>query len=101
MKKLLPIGSVVKLKEVPHKVMIIGHLMTAADDEKQWDYAAVHYPQGLIDPEKFILFNHDSIELMYFIGLQDADGLAYMKDMFVKINGLDMQDDEEDSEDEN
>ena len=101
MKKLLPIGSVVKLKDVPQKVMIVGHLVSAADDGKQWDYAAVHYPQGLIDPEKFILFDHGSIELMHFIGLQDAEGLAYMKEMFITLNGLDEADEEEDNLDEN
>ena len=38
---------------------------------------------------------------MHFIGLQDAEGLAYMKEMFITLNGLDKADEEEDNLDEN
>lgn len=90
MKKLFPIGSVVKLKDFANRVMIIGHLQKQAKTNEIWDYAAVPFPMGLLDPEKFILFNHEKIELLSFIGLQDSEGLDYMKFLYMKVNDTEL-----------
>ena len=88
MKKLFPIGSVVSLEGVLTRVMIIGHMQSQADNHTVWDYAAVPYPVGLLDPDKFILFNHDKINTLYYIGLQDKEGLDYMKNLYLDINNI-------------
>lgn len=87
-KKLFPIGSVVEIEGVKPRVMIIGHLQTQADNHTVWDYAAVPYPIGLIDPAKFILFNHEKITLLYYIGLQDKEGIDYMSSLYLSINNI-------------
>ena len=50
-----------------------------------WDYSACLYPEGILDPEKLFLFDTEQIERLYFIGLQDGEGLAFLN----KINHLD------------
>ncbi len=44
MKDLLPIGSVVLLKDATKKLVIIGVLQVNAEQNKMYDYLAVPYP---------------------------------------------------------
>jgi|GEM_PF-607493 len=85
MKKFLPIGSVVLLKESQKRIMIVGVKQKQANSDKVWDYSACLYPEGILDPEKLFLFDTEQIERLYFIGLQDGEGLAFLN----KINHLD------------
>ena len=89
-KKLFPIGTVLSVEGVPTRVMVIGHLQQQKNSEKIWDYAAVPFPIGLLSPDEFVLFNHDKINLLYFIGLQDKEGLEYMKALYDQINDSSM-----------
>ncbi|MCD7730009.1 MAG: DUF4176 domain-containing protein [Oscillospiraceae bacterium] len=86
MKKLFPIGTIVEIDGVVPRYMIIGHIMKESDSDRVWDYAAVPFPIGLLDPEKFLLFNHDKIKVLHFIGLQDTESLEYMKKLYFDIN---------------
>lgn len=90
-KKLLPIGSVVMLEGIKNRLMIIGHLQKQAGTEVIWDYSAVPYPVGLIDPTQMILFNHDKIVLISYIGLQDEEGLGYMEELFYIVNDIEKE----------
>lgn len=87
-KKLFPIGTIVEVEGLAPRFMIIGHLQKQADTEKVWDYAAVPFPVGLLDPDKFLLFNHEKIILLHFIGLQDRESLEYMKSLYYQINNI-------------
>lgn len=88
-KKLFPIGTVVSVDGLPTRVMIIGHLQQQEGAEKIWDYAAVPFPIGLMSPDEFVLFDHEKITLLSFIGLQDKEGLEYMKLLYEHINEAD------------
>lgn len=77
MKKFLPIGSVVLLKDSQKRIMIVGVKQKQADSDKVWDYSACLYPEGILDPERLYLFDTDQIARLYFIGLQDGEGLAF------------------------
>lgn len=77
--KLLPIGSVVLLKESNKRVMIVGRLQRQKGTEKVWDYSACFYPEGILDPQKMFLFNHDQIAVLYFIGFQDKEGVEFQE----------------------
>lgn len=79
MKKYLPIGSVVLLKESQKRIMIVGVKQKQVDSDKVWDYSACLYPEGILDPEKLFLFDNEQIERLYFVGLQDGEGLAFME----------------------
>lgn len=78
MRVYLPIGSVVLLKESTKKVMIVGVLQRGSKNPQNiWDYTAVVYPEGFLDANKMIMFNHDQIENVYALGYQDAEQLAF------------------------
>lgn len=77
MKKALPIGSVVLLKDSTKRVMIVGVKQKQADSDKVWDYSACLFPEGILDPDRLYLFDEDQIERLYFIGLQDGESLAF------------------------
>ena len=76
-KKFLPIGSVVLLKEGKKKIMICGRLQVSADTNRIYDYCGCLYPEGILKHDELILFQHDSIERVYFIGFQDQEGLEF------------------------
>lgn len=69
--KLLPVGSVVLVKEAEKALMIIGIIQKNGD--KQFDYSAVLYPEGYIDDKHFYMFNHADIEKIEYIGYINAD----------------------------
>jgi hypothetical protein len=78
MKELLPIGSVVLLKESTKRVMIVGLKQKQVDDDKIWDYSACIYPEGILDPDHLFLFDNNQIETLFFMGYQDGEGMQYM-----------------------
>lgn len=77
MSKLLPIGSVVLLREANKRIMIYGRLQKNMNNGELYDYIACSYPEGNLDPNKAILFNHDDIQKVYFIGFQDREEIEY------------------------
>lgn len=76
---LLPIGSVVLLKEANKRVMIVGRLQKQAGTDKVWDYSACFYPEGVLNPNELFLFDHDQIQIVFFLGFQDKEGLEFQK----------------------
>lgn len=79
---LLPIGSVVLLKESTKRIMIIGVLQKQindddSDEETIWDYAACYYPEGYMGPDRTFLFNNEQIEKVYSIGYQDEEQFEF------------------------
>ena len=73
MQDLLPIGSVVVLKEGTKKLMIIGRLQQNVKTKKLYDYAGCPWPEGYMDKEHCYVFNHDDIDLLYYLGMQDVE----------------------------
>ena len=84
MKKFLPIGSVVLLKESQKRIMIVGVKQKQADSDKVWDYSACLYPEGILNPERLFLFDAEQIERLYFVGFQDGEGMAFLD----KLNNM-------------
>lgn len=74
---LLPVGSVVKLKNSTHRAMVIGVCQIAKDDHQLYDYIGCVFPEGYLGAENNILFNGDQIETIYMIGLQDGQSLLF------------------------
>ncbi|MCD8087330.1 MAG: DUF4176 domain-containing protein [Oscillospiraceae bacterium] len=85
MKKYLPIGSVVLLKDSKKRIMIVGVRQKQVDSDKVWDYSACLYPEGILDPERLYLFDAEQIERLYFVGFQDGEGLSFQE----KLSHLD------------
>ena len=74
---LLPIGSVVLLKESTKKLMIVGLCQKGASDGKLWEYVGVVFPEGFLSPDKMFLFNGDQIEQLFAVGFQDTEQLVF------------------------
>jgi hypothetical protein len=72
MKDLLPLGSVVTLKEGTKRLIIVGRAQLNIETNKMYDYASCLWPEGYIDSEHCYLFNHEDIDCLYYIGLQDV-----------------------------
>lgn len=87
MKKFLPIGSVVLLKNSKKRIMIVGVKQKQVGTDKVWDYSACLYPEGILDPDKLYMFDTEQIERVYFIGLQDGEGLMFLEKLNSMENG--------------
>ena len=71
--KYLPIGSVVTLKDATKKIMIIGYCPVEKERNQMYDYSACLYPEGVIDSNRILLFNHNQIATIHFIGLEEEE----------------------------
>ena len=79
-RKLLPIGSLVLLKDAQKALMIYGVCQTGVNDQKLYDYLGVVWPEGNMGLESQFLFNHDAIDKVLFRGL---DGIQ--RDEFINM----------------
>ncbi len=89
--KLLPIGSVVKLKNGQKRLMITGFLQMEQDEKGQkniWDYSGCLYPEGMLTSEANYVFNHSQIEEVHFIGLVDEEEEEFKKKLKEAIEKL-------------
>lgn len=72
MRKYLPIGTVVKLKNIDKLTIIAGYFPRGeAKNGYVWDYSAFPYPEGMIDNEKIVQFDNEAIEKIVVMGYQD------------------------------
>ena len=72
-KELLPIGSIVLLKDGKKKLMTFGVKQTDANTKKEYDQIGVLYPEGNIGEGGQFLFNHADIEEIFFTGFEDEE----------------------------
>lgn len=76
--ELLPIGSVVLLKNAKKRLMITGVFPIQTEEEEVYDYIAVIYPEGYIGPRSNYVFNHGDIEEVLFKGYDDEERKGYL-----------------------
>ena len=79
LKNLLPIGSVVLLKNGQKKVMVYGRKQIQSGTNTLWDYISCLYPEGNIDENHCFLFNHEDIDMIMFIGYQDEEEFKFQE----------------------
>ena len=73
-KDLLPIGSVVLLKDGEKRLMIVGIMQSDTEGEmKEYNYLGFLYPEGHIGDEFQYLFNHEDIDEIIFRGYEDEE----------------------------
>lgn len=76
---LLPIGSVIKLKDAEKPIMIFGILQSnPAVSEKTYDYIGVPYPEGHFDVRLHLGFDHADIKTVVFRGFEDGERMAFL-----------------------
>lgn len=91
-KELLPIGSVVLLKDGKKRVMIIGVKQTDTATDTEYDYLSVVYPEGYINPETVFFFNQESIETVFFKGYEDEERDVFIERLAEFYDGQNMID---------
>ena len=74
---LLPIGSVVLLKEGEKRLMICGRIQAKGGENTVYDYSACLYPEGIMSSDSMYFFNHEAIEEIFFRGYEDEEGQAF------------------------
>ena len=73
-KDLLPIGSIVLLRDGEKRLMISGIMQSdASGDGQEYDYLGVLYPEGHIGEQFQYLFNHEDIQEIFFRGFEDEE----------------------------
>ena len=77
--KMLPLGSVVRIKDVKDALLIIG--IGASVEDKKYDYSACIHPYGYQGVDKLALFNYDQIEEVIFLGYYDEESEEYYDDI--------------------
>ena len=77
--KFLPIGSIVKLKDAEKLLMVVGYGFTGKvnNENKFFDYCSCLYPEGILDPKKSILFDHDNIDKVEWLGFEDEGSFIW------------------------
>lgn len=75
-KKLLPIGSIVRIAEDSEvKFMIVGYFPENAQGERR-DYSAIRYPMGVYDNRLYFFFNSSDIFQVVYNGYEDEEFLS-------------------------
>lgn len=75
---LLPIGTVVLLKDSTKRVMIMGVCQGSTKDlNKIWDYTACVFPEGFLGPDRMFMFNNEQIESIFALGYQDQEQMNF------------------------
>ena len=76
---LLPLGSIVILKDSDIKLMIFGRVQRAKMTNEPYDYTACFWPEGNLSVDHTFLFNHEHIETVIHRGYSDDEDAAYLK----------------------
>ena len=79
-KDLLPIGSIVLLKDGEKRLMIDGIMQSnEGGNGEEYDYLGVLYPEGHIGDQFQYLFNHEDIDKVIFRGYEDEERASFIK----------------------
>lgn len=86
---MLPIGSIVELKNGSQKIMIInrGALFNNEGIIGYFDYSACLYPFGQTD-QTVLFFNEEDIETVVFEGYKDIEEVAFCEQYEKRIKDV-------------
>lgn len=85
---LLPCGSIVKLTEGEHYVMICGRVVFPAGNDHVYDYMGCFYPEGIASEDKMLFFDSEAIDRVLFIGFQDRQEIEYREQILTGLGEL-------------
>ena len=77
-KDLLPIGTIVLLKDGEKRWMINGIMQSDGGTGNNFDYMGVLYPEGHIGEGFQYLFNHEDINEIIFRGFEDTERVEFL-----------------------
>lgn len=74
----LAIGSVVTLRGLPKKAMVIGFQPQSREDPADKnDYIGLLFPEGFLDAESFLLFDKSDIVDVVFTGYENTESREF------------------------
>ena len=86
---ILPIGSIVLLKDSNRALMVVGQCTSKEEDDSViYDYVGVLYPDGFEDPDNLYMFNKENIGRVYYIGHVDEKSRDFLPKMEETIKKL-------------
>lgn len=91
MRKYLPIGSIVTLKDETKKLMIIGRSQVC--EGVQYDYSACLFPEGYLNKDSLYIFNNDDIDILYYVGMQNEEEFKFQRALVEAEEKLKAEDD--------
>lgn len=77
--EVLPIGSVVSLKELEGSMLMIVGAQAGTSDGKKFDYMGVRYPIGVTSAQSYVCFNERLIDKVLFKGYEGPKWDNYLK----------------------
>jgi hypothetical protein len=86
-RELLPIGSIIQVKEAEKEMMIIGILQQNGED--RYDYIGVLYPEGYMSQDEIYLFNHEDIEKVSFLGYVNIEHQTFRNNLNLLLEEMD------------
>lgn len=92
MKSLLPLGTVVSLKGMEHRVMILGYARFKEGDASHvYDYIGCNYPEGFVGVDKTMIFDHASIASLYYLGYNNAESASFIQKVVDTIESVEQK----------
>lgn len=77
LEQLLPIGSVVVLKDMRKKLMIMAIMQIQKD--QVFDYMGIFYPEGYTGRKSCVLFNNEEISEIICRGYEDKERRGFLE----------------------
>jgi hypothetical protein len=85
--KYLPLGTIVLLKDAKKKMMIIGYEIETEDENRTiYNYMGCLYPEGFIEDNVHLLFNHEQIGQVIFMGFSNEESIELHKVLKELVN---------------
>ena len=79
MKNLFPLGTVVSLQGLDHRVMILGYARyKQGDNSKVYDYVGCYYPEGFTGPDRTLIFDHSQVTSLFYIGYSNEASAEFL-----------------------
>ena len=79
--KYLPLGTVCRLKNGQKSIMVSGFGAINVSEKKIYDYMGVLYPEGQITSDVSLMFDHDQIEKVEFMGYNTDENTEFQKEL--------------------
>jgi len=78
----LTLGTIVTLKDVKHKMMIIGYCVAPSVKEKKIkDYIGCMYPEGMLKLDQTYAFDHSEIDKILFEGYTSLEDQIFRESL--------------------
>lgn len=88
-KELLPLGTVVNLKDSSKAMMICGYCSVGVSNpQKMYEYSGFVYPEGYTNNMKIYQFDSNQIESIQALGYQDIESWRYLDYLSKNIDSI-------------